>query len=98
MRSRTPFHIYWPQYFDLKRSRSNGRRLPKKLAIDKVSVELIAKAARRLGYKAAIDTNYRYPKTWWDEPGRILIDTKGKKKSKVLLEVAKEIQKMGTNK
>ena len=98
MRSRTPFHIYWPQYFDLKRSRSNGRRLPKKYAVDKVSLELIGKAARRLGYTAEIEQDYRYPKTWWDDPGRVLIDTKGKKKSKVLLEVAKEIQKMRSKK
>ena len=96
MRSRTPFHIYWPQYFDIKRSRGDGRRLPKKFATDKVSVELIAKAARRLGYKAEIEENYQYPRTWWDKPGRILIDTKGKKKSKVLLEVAKEIKRMRT--
>jgi len=96
MRSRTPFHIYWPQYFDIKRSRGDGRRLPKKFATDKVSVELIAKAARRLGYKTEIEENYQYPRTWWDKPGRILIDTKGKKKSKVLLEVAKEIKRMRT--
>jgi len=96
MRSRTPFHIYWPQYFDIKRSRGDGRRLPKKFATDKVSIELIAKAARRLGYKAEIEENYQYPRTWWDKPGRILIDTKGKKKSKVLLEVAKEIKRMRT--
>ena len=90
MRSRTPFHIYWPQYFDIKRSRGDGRRLPKKFATDKVSVELIAKAARRLGYKTEIEENYQYPRTWWDKPGRILIDTKGKKKSKVLLDSASQ--------
>ncbi|MFX1274154.1 MAG: signal recognition particle subunit SRP19/SEC65 family protein [Promethearchaeota archaeon] len=98
MRTRSPFHIYWPQYFDLKRSRSNGRRLPKKYAIDKVSLDLIAKAARRLGYNTEIEKSYRYPRTWWDEPGRVLIDTKGKNKSKVLLEIAKEMKKMRTKK
>ena len=98
MRSRVPFHIYWPQYFDMKRSRSEGRRLPKKFSVEKVSVDLVAKAARRLGYTTEIEKSLRYPRTWWDEPGRILIDTKGKKKSKVLLEVAKEIQKMRAKK
>ena len=98
MRSRTPFHIYWPAYFDIKRSRSDGRRLPRKFAIDKVSADIIAKAAKRLGYNAELESNYRYPRSWYDEPGRVLIDTKGKKKSKVLVEVAKEIQKMKTKK
>ena len=98
MRSRTPYHVYWPQYFDIKRSRSDGRRLSKNLAIDKVSADIIAKAARQLGYKAELESNYKYPKSWFDEPGRVLIDTKGKKKSKVLIEVAKEIKKLKTKK
>ncbi|MHA1641548.1 MAG: signal recognition particle subunit SRP19/SEC65 family protein [Promethearchaeota archaeon] len=94
MRSRKPYIIFWPQYFDSKRTRAMGRRLSLKDAIDKINLEDIAKAARRLGYKAQIEANYRYPRTWWDPPGRILIDTKGKKKSKVLLEIAKEIKKI----
>ena len=98
MRSRTPYHVYWPQYFDIKKSRSDGRRLSKKLAIDKVSADIIAKAARQLGYKAELESNYKYPRSWFDEPGRVLIDTKGKKKSKVLIEVAKEIKKLKTKK
>jgi len=93
MRSRKPFIIFWPQYFDAKRSRSDGRRVPKKFALDKLSVSDIATAARNLGYDTEIERNYRYSRTWWEEPGRILIDTKGKNKSKVLLEVAKEIRK-----
>ncbi|MHA1756734.1 MAG: signal recognition particle subunit SRP19/SEC65 family protein [Promethearchaeota archaeon] len=94
MRSRKPFLIFWPQYFDAKKTRSGGRRLPLKQAIDKVSVKEIATAAKRLGYNAVIEPNYRYPRCWWETPGRVVIDTKGKKKSKVILEIAKEIRKM----
>ncbi len=97
MRSRKPFLIFWPQYFDAKRSRSNGRRLPKKYAIEKINLEEIQNAARNLGYNAEIERNYRYSKTWWDDPGRVLIDAKGKKKAKVLIEVAKEIRKSHSN-
>lgn len=98
MRSRKPFLIFWPQYFDVKRSRSNGRRLPKKFAIEKVSLEEIAKASKNLGYNVEIERSYKYSRTWWDDPGRVLIDAKGKKKSKVMLEVAKEIRKLQTKK
>jgi len=94
MRTRKPFLIFWPQYFDVKRSRSNGRRLPKKFAIDKVTLEDIAKAANNLGYHAEIERGYKYPRSWWEDPGRVSIDTKGKQKSKVILEVAKEIRKL----
>ena len=94
MRSRKPFIIFWPQYFDAKRSRSEGRRIPKKLAIEKIITNDIVKAAQRLGYKAHSEKVYQYPRTWWDDPGRVSIDTKGKTKSKVLVEVAKEIKKL----
>ena len=94
MRSRKPFLIFWPQYFDAKGSRSEGRKLTKKLAIEKVTTKEIATAAKRLGYKAEIEGSFKYPKSWWDNPGRVVIDAKGKKKSKILLEVAREIRKI----
>lgn len=94
MRSRKPFIIFWPQYFDAKRSRAGGRRVPKNLAIERIATEDIINAAKRLGYVAQYETNYKYPRTWWDNPGRVLVDTKGKKKAKVLFEVAKEIKKV----
>ncbi|MHA1915717.1 MAG: signal recognition particle subunit SRP19/SEC65 family protein [Promethearchaeota archaeon] len=94
MRSRKPYLIFWPQYFDAKRSRSKGRRLPKKFAIDKTNLKEITKAANNLGYNAEIEHNYKYSRSWWDDPGRVVIDAQGKKKSKVLLEVAKEIKKL----
>jgi len=94
MRSRKPFLILWPQYFDAKRSRAKGRRVPKKSAIDKINAEDIFKAANRLGYNVQYEKGYKYPKTWWDDSGRVVIDTKGKKKQKVILELAKEIKKV----
>lgn len=94
MRSRTPFKIFWPQYFDQKRTRSEGRRLPQKFALDKISIKEISKAAKRLGYHVQIETTLKYPRTWWEEPGRVLIDTKGKRKSQVMKEIAKEIRKL----
>ena len=94
MRTRKPFLIFWPQYFDAKRSRSNGRRLPRKFTIDKVNLEEIVKAATNLGYHAEIERSYKYPKSWWEEPGRVIINAKGKKKSKIMLEIAKEIRKL----
>ncbi|TFG00240.1 MAG: hypothetical protein EU541_02810 [Promethearchaeota archaeon] len=93
MRSRKPFLIFWRQYFDKKLTRSDGRRLPKDLAIDKITIEEIAQAANRLGYQVQIETYLQYPRRWWEDPGRVLINTQGKKKSKVIKEIAKEIKK-----
>jgi len=93
MRSRKPFTIFWPQYFDAKRSRSKGRRIPKKFAVEKITPNDILKAAKRLGYEANYEKGYQYPKTWWDDPGRVSINTKGKKKSRVLIDLAKDMKK-----
>ena len=93
MRTRKPFVIFWPQYFDLKRSRAKGRRVPRKFAVEKVHSNDLFNAAKRLGYNVQHEKHYKYSRSWWDEPGRILIDTKGKKKSKVLIELAKELKK-----
>jgi len=46
-----------------------------------------------LGYQVQQETIYKYPRTWWDDSGRVLVDTRGKKKSKVLIEIAKEMKK-----
>ncbi|MFX0076372.1 MAG: signal recognition particle subunit SRP19/SEC65 family protein [Candidatus Hermodarchaeota archaeon] len=94
MRTRKPYLIFWPQYFDAKRSRSDGRRLPRKFAVDKVNLEEIVKAAKNLGYHAEIERGYKYPRTWWEDPGRVVLDAKGKKKNKIMLELAKEIRKL----
>ncbi|MHA1105096.1 MAG: signal recognition particle subunit SRP19/SEC65 family protein [Promethearchaeota archaeon] len=93
MRARKPFIIFWPQYFDAKRTRAQGRRVPIKYAIDRVNVKDLHNSARKLGYKVQLETNYNYPRSWWDDPGRIVVDTKGKTKSKVLIEIAKELKK-----
>ncbi|MCK4280969.1 MAG: signal recognition particle subunit SRP19/SEC65 family protein [Candidatus Lokiarchaeota archaeon] len=94
MRKRTPYLIFWPQYFDKNRTINQGRRLPKNLAIEKVTLDDIEKAVKALGYEYKIENTSRYPKTWWDNPGRILIDSKGKKKRKILFEIAKQIRKI----
>jgi signal recognition particle subunit SRP19 len=98
MRSRKPFIIFWPQYFDLKRGRSEGRRIPRKYALEKVHSKDLYVAAKQLNYDVQHETNYKYSRTWWDDPGRILIDTKGKKKSKVLIELAKELKRLQSKK
>ncbi|MBD3340642.1 MAG: hypothetical protein GF353_16155 [Candidatus Lokiarchaeota archaeon] len=93
MRSRKPFLLFWPQYFEAKKTRKEGRRLPKNLAIDKVTTGEIAEAAKKLGYLVEVEYGLRYPRTWWEKTGRVSINTKGKKKSKIIHEIAREIRR-----
>ena len=98
MRTRKPFIIFWPQYFDAKRTRVQGRRVPIKYAIDRVNVKDLDLSIRKLGYNTQVESNYKYPRSWWDDSGRIVVDTKGKKKSNVLIEIAKELKKTQSKK
>jgi signal recognition particle subunit SEC65 len=68
-----------------------GRRLSKSKAIPLPKIEELAEAATNLNYSAEIDPNARYPRSWYNAPGMLLIDTMGQKKIKVMEKIAKEI-------
>ncbi|MHA1340831.1 MAG: signal recognition particle subunit SRP19/SEC65 family protein [Promethearchaeota archaeon] len=90
--------IIWPQYLDSQRSCRIGRKLPKSTAVPLPSVQELKEAAEMLGYEATINPMARYPKTWWDPPGYLLIDTKGQNKKKVMEKLAKKIIEMRAKK
>jgi signal recognition particle subunit SRP19 len=94
MRKRAPYLICWPQYFNKDLTISQGRRLPKNLAIEKISLEDIEQAVKILGFEYKIEKIPRYPRLWWGDPGRILVNGMGKKKRKLLFEIAKQIRKI----
>jgi signal recognition particle subunit SRP19 len=85
--------IFWVTYFDKKLTRKQGRRLPKNEAVEKVTVEQLAVAARALGYDVEVNPTAKFPAYWWERPGRILVDTSGQPKSKILGKIAKQLRK-----
>ena len=72
-------YVIWPSYFDNSLSRREGRKLSKKYAVDKPSLELISKAAKSLGLNPILEKNCKYPAKHWKTDGRILIDKKDTK-------------------
>jgi signal recognition particle subunit SRP19 len=89
--------IIWPEYFDQTLTRTGGRRVPKKLATASPSIEVIQKAAKSLGYKPVLERDKKYPKKWWrKEGGRILINSKGISKTKILMNIAKRMKKLSS--
>ncbi|MHA1820622.1 MAG: signal recognition particle subunit SRP19/SEC65 family protein [Promethearchaeota archaeon] len=86
--------IIWPQYMDSNRTWSKGRRLPKSECIPLPSLKELAEAAIQLGYDIDIEPNARYPRTWWDPPGYLLINTKGQKKVKIMEKLIPVIKKI----
>ncbi len=52
----------WPEYFDAKRTRAEGRRLPISLCVENPSLDIIAKAAMILDLEYEVKENMCYPK------------------------------------
>jgi len=80
-------YVVWPVYFDKSVSRLSGRKIAKKHAVEKPSIEDIAKAAKSLGLNPVLEKNCAYPSKHWKKEGRILVDKKDTK-SKLLLQIA----------
>jgi signal recognition particle subunit SRP19 len=85
--------VLWPAYFDANRSRIQGRRVPKHLAVASPKTEEIQKAARSLGLKAEIVFDARYPKSPWQKTGFLLVSKQGSK-TQTIYKIAKELTKL----
>jgi len=85
--------IIWPTYFDSARTRKQGRRVPKNLALSSPQILEIKEAAERLhlGYELVADM--AYPKTPWLKTGMILVKKKNTK-SEIIMSIAKQLLKM----
>ncbi len=68
-----PDKILWTAYFDAEKSRSDGRRVPKDLAIEEPTVDEIAQAVQQVGYNAVIEREVAYPREPWHEGGRVVV-------------------------
>jgi len=83
--------VLWPVYFDIRHRRSEGRRIPKALAVENPEIPEIARAVKSMGLEYEVDYDARYPAFWWRESGRVLVKTDIKKEK--LLRKAAEIIK-----
>ncbi|MCK5039278.1 MAG: signal recognition particle subunit SRP19/SEC65 family protein [Thermoplasmata archaeon] len=93
VKSRASNIILWPTYFDIKRSRDEGRRVPRSLGVDNPNVEDIYKAVKKLGHKAKMETDKSHPGTPTGYEGRVLVDKTGIKKTYLIAQVAAELKK-----
>ena len=83
-------YAVYPIYFDKTVSRISGRKISKKHAVEKPSIEDISKAAKSLGLNPILEKEVAYPSHNWKKEGRILVDKKDSK-SKLLLQIANRL-------
>ncbi len=83
-------YVVWPIYFDKKASRLQGRKIPKKYAVEKPRLEDIAKAAKALGLNPVLEKDRAHPSNHWKKKGRVLVDKK-QGKAALLRQIAKKL-------
>jgi signal recognition particle subunit SRP19 len=85
--------VIWPIYFDIARSRSEGRMVSHQDAVNEPSLDMIITASLKSGIKPEIERDKKHPKTWHQDgaSGRILVAKKGSK-SAVLKRIAGSIK------
>ena len=92
MRKKNKIFI-WSIYFDSEKSRAEGRRIPKKIAVSSPKLDEIQKAIQRLGLRPEVVSDAAYPSFPWSKSG-LLIIPKTESKSKILKKIAKELQEL----
>jgi signal recognition particle subunit SRP19 len=82
--------VVWPIYFDSNKTRKDGRKIPKGLAIPSPKILELKKAVETLGLEYDVVMDAGYPKTPWLKTGMILI-RKREEKNKIIKKIAKQL-------
>ena len=93
MRSRSENHVLWPIYFDIRRSRADGRMVPKNQAVEEPTCDEILLAAKTCGFKGDIDAESAFPGEWHKARGRVHV-VRTCAKSELLRKVSTELKRM----
>lgn len=82
-------HIIWVANLDAKKTRAEGRKIAKRFAVPNVRLLELVQACRELGLNFVAE-NKKYPRSWWEEGGRIVVEGEARK-AKLMLEIAGKI-------
>lgn len=86
--------IIWPAYFDSTRTRKQGRRVPKSLAVPSPKILEIKDAAEKIGLEHELVLDVGYPKTPFLSKTGMLLAKKNETKNKIMVKVAKQLLKI----
>lgn len=80
----------WSVYFDSTKTRSEGRKVSKKLSVPSPKLEELQTAAEKLGFQPKVVFDATHPVTPYQKSG-LLILIKTESKGKTLKKIAKEL-------
>jgi signal recognition particle subunit SRP19 len=85
--------IIWPVYFDSVKTRKEGRRVPKSLAVQSPKMVEIKEAVDRLNLQNEVNFEAHFPKMPWAKTGMIFVE-KNEAKEKIIQKIAKQLIKV----
>jgi signal recognition particle subunit SRP19 len=85
--------IIWPVYFDSGKTRKEGRRVPKNMAVVSPKILEIKEAADKLGLENEVNLEAHFPKMPWTKSGMLLVE-KREAKEEIIQDLAKHLQKI----
>jgi signal recognition particle subunit SRP19 len=83
--------VIWPANMDVKKSRREGRIIPKRFAVRSPKIEEMEEVANTLGLNPEIKPEKAYPRSWWEKNGMLIVD-KTVPKGKVVKEISQKIK------
>jgi signal recognition particle subunit SRP19 len=76
--------IIWPAYMDSKKTKNEGRRIPRNKAVSTPKIREINRAAEKLNLNPQALKGKSYPKSWWESSGRVEVDRKYSKRETII--------------
>jgi len=85
--------IIWPIYFDTNRTRKEGRRVPKNIAVISPKIDELKQAVDKLGLENEVNPEAHFPRTHWAKSGMLLVEKK-ESKQMIVQKIAKQLIKI----
>ena len=85
--------IIWPVYFDINKSREEGRRVSKNQAVMSPKILELKEAADKLGLQNECNVDAHFPKNHWTKTGMLLVE-KNEPKEAIIKKLAKQLVKI----
>lgn len=85
--------VLWPVYFDSTKTRAEGRRVAKNLAVQSPKLEEIKKAVERTNLEPEVVNDSGHPSAPWIKTGLIRVRKSGSK-TEMILKVAEMLRNL----
>ncbi|MEM2897233.1 MAG: signal recognition particle subunit SRP19/SEC65 family protein [Candidatus Bathyarchaeia archaeon] len=83
--------IIWSANLDSRKTRKEGRKISKSIALEVPKLHEIEEAARDLGLNPVSIKEAARPSAWWEKTGYVIVDKKGQSKISILCDIASKI-------